>query len=57
MFIIKGFHPESDSEWTEPGEFETVEDANKHIEKLPEIDCGHGHYEVWDKDKNISVDG
>lgn len=54
-FIIKGFHPESDDEWTEPESFTTAEQAFEYIDGCPEIDNGHGHYEVWDTYTNQEV--
>ena len=47
-FIIKGVHPESESEWIEEESFDTAEDAFDHITNLDVIDHGLGHYEVWD---------
>lgn len=54
-FIIKGFHPESDSEWIEDESSDTAEEAWEYMYSLPEIDYGHGYYTVFDTKLNKEV--
>lgn len=56
-FVIKGFHPESDSCWIEEKSFDELN--NELIEfynNLPQIDYGNGWYEIWDIVENKEVE-
>lgn len=54
-YWIKGFHPESDSEWFEDETFNLKNNAFDYMFDLPDIDNGHGYRVIWDSWTNEIV--